>query len=60
MNELEYITSVLEERIHDCSEFIISGNCKDIESYRHLTGQLIAYEDIKIQIKDLQKKLNDL
>ena len=60
MNEFEYITGILDEKIDDCSRFIVGGLCKDMESYRQLTGQLRAYEDIKNEIKDLQKKINDL
>jgi hypothetical protein len=60
MNELEYITDIIDGKIKDLSDYIVGGNCNSMESYSNATGQLRAYEDVKTEINDLQKKINEL
>ncbi len=56
---LEYLFDQFRERMQMLTEAVARGNCKDIEEYRFVCGQLRGLEAACGIIKDLEQKLEN-
>jgi len=56
---LDYLTSEYKDRMQMLTEAIARGNCKDIEEYRFVCGQLRGLEAACAVIKDLEQRLEN-
>lgn len=56
---LEYLLDQYKDRMQMLSEAISRGNCKDIEEYRFVCGQLRGLEAACAVIQDLNDRLEN-
>ena len=56
---LDYLMSENKDRMQMLTEAIARGNCKDIEEYRFVCGQLRGLEAACAVIKDLEQRLEN-
>lgn len=56
---LEYLLDQYKDRMQMLSEAISRGNCKDIEEYRFVCGQLRGLEAACAVIQDLSDRLEN-
>lgn len=56
---LEYLLDQYKDRMQMLSEAVARGNCKDIEEYRFVCGQLRGLEAACAVIKDLVDRLEN-
>lgn len=54
---LEYLLKQFRDRMEMLSDAVSRGNCKDIEEYRFVCGQLRGLEAACAVIKDLADKM---
>ena len=54
---LEYLLDQYKDRMQMLSEAVARGNCKDIEEYRFVCGQLRGLEAACAVIEDLTNRL---
>lgn len=56
---LEYLLKEFQERMQMLTEAVARGNCKDIEEYRFVCGQLRGLEAACAIVKDLEQRLEN-
>lgn len=56
---LEYLLDQYKDRMQMLSEAIARGNCKDMEEYRFVCGQLRGLEAACVVIQDLKERLEN-
>ena len=56
---LEYLLKQYKDRMEMLTEAVSRGNCKDIEEYRFVCGQLRGLEAACAVIKDLAERLEN-
>ena len=56
---LEYLLDQYKDRMQMLSEAIARGNCKDMEEYRFVCGQLRGLEAACAVIQDLKERLEN-
>lgn len=56
---LGYLMGEFQERMQMLTEAVARGNCKDIEEYRFVCGQLRGLEAACAIVKDLEQKLEN-
>lgn len=54
---LDYLLNEYKDRMQMLTEAVARGNCKDIEEYRFVCGQLRGLEAACAVIKDLTERL---
>jgi hypothetical protein len=59
MTEYEYVRAKLIEEIDSKSTFIASGNCKNFDEYKHVTGVIRGLALAMDLIKDREQKLEE-
>ncbi len=56
---LEYLLKQYKDRMEMLTEAVSRGNCKDIEEYRFVCGQLRGLEAACAVIKDLAERMEN-
>lgn len=56
---LEYLLKQFRDRMEMLSDAVSRGNCKDIEEYRFVCGQLRGLEAACAVIKDLAERMEN-
>lgn len=56
---LEYLLKQFRDRMEMLTDAVSRGNCKDIEEYRFVCGQLRGLEAACAVIKDLVEKMEN-
>lgn len=57
---LELISSKLEDRKRQLSEFLCDGGAKEYPEYKSLCGEIRGLTAAQMEIKDLVRKLKEL